>query len=103
MCEHWEGRDGEDPFTFKIQPTEDTVTIDTTSKSNSSMNLVTKITSVKILKLGVLSNIAITGHKLEGMTKDAIIVVQNDNRTRNWIYVVLSRVRKRSGLFYIRN
>ena len=33
------------------------------------------------------------------MSKDNIIVVDYDFKTLNWVYVVLSRVRTRNGLF----
>ena len=44
-------------------------------------------------------NIATTGHKLQGMSMDYIIVVSWFYTVKNWVYVVLSRVRKLSGLF----
>ena len=44
---------------------------------------------------------AITGHKLQGLTKDHIIVY-SWNKSTSWIYVVLSRVRKLSGLYLVR-
>ena len=44
-------------------------------------------------------NIATTGHKLQGMSKDALIVNSWGYGFENWVYVVLSRVRTRSGLF----
>ena len=46
-------------------------------------------------------NIATTGHKLQGMTKDVIIVVRNE-KWKNWLYVVLSRVKTRKGSFLYR-
>ena len=50
-------------------------------------------------QLGALVNIATTGHKLQGMSMDYIIVVSWFYTVKNWVYVVLSRVRKLSGLF----
>ena len=44
---------------------------------------------------------AITGHKLQGLTKDNLIVY-SWNRSTNWIYVVLSRVRTLNGLFLMK-
>ncbi len=46
-------------------------------------------------------NDATTGHKLQGMSKDVIVVSSwptGGLATKNWEYVVLSRVRKLSGL-----
>ena len=50
-------------------------------------------------QLPVNCNIATTGHKLQGMSKDALIVNSWGYGFENWVYVVLSRVRTRSGLF----
>jgi hypothetical protein len=47
----------------------------------------------------LIGNLATTGHnKLQGATKDAIIV-SDYLYGNNWIYVVLSRVTTRAGLF----
>jgi hypothetical protein len=49
-------------------------------------------------------NDATTGHKLQGKSKDAIIVESwpTISMFRNWEYVVLSRVRTLSGLYLIK-
>jgi hypothetical protein len=49
-------------------------------------------------------NDATTGHKLQGMSKDVIIVASWPTKSmfRNWEYVVLSRVRTLSGLYLIK-
>ena len=47
----------------------------------------------------VNSNIATTGHKLQGTTKDSLTVNSWNYTFTNWIYVVLSRVRTLVGLF----
>ena len=49
----------------------------------------------------VNSSDAITGNKLQGLTKDSVIVYSL-NRNTNWIYVVLSRVRTLKGLFIMK-
>ena len=46
-------------------------------------------------------NDATTGHKLEGMSKDKLIVVAW-TFVPNWIYVVLSCVRTFNGLFLLK-
>ena len=51
--------------------------------------------------MGVNINIATTGHKLQGMSKDVIIVVRNE-KWKNWLYGVLSSVKTRIGLFLYR-
>jgi len=49
-------------------------------------------------------NNATTGHKLQGMSKDVIIVASWPTTSifRNWEYVVLSRVQTLSGLYLIK-
>ena len=43
-------------------------------------------------------NIATTGHKLQGMSKDTLIINSWGYGFEKWVYVVLSRVRTRAGL-----
>ncbi len=52
-------------------------------------------------QLPINLNDATTGHKLQGMSKDAIIITSwpKGGLFRNWEYVVLSRVRSLSGLY----
>ena len=50
-------------------------------------------------QLPVISNNATTGHKLQGSTKESIFIARFFYETKNWNYVVLSRVRTRDGLF----
>ena len=57
------------------------------------------IGSVSFTQFAVNSNVATTGHKLQGMSKDALIVNSWNYGFANWIYVVLSRVRTLSGLY----
>ena len=56
---------------------------------------------VKMLQLPVNMNDATTGHKLQGMSKDKLIV-PSWTMVPNWIYVVLSRVRSLKGLFLLK-
>ena len=46
-------------------------------------------------------NAATTGHKLQGMSKDVLIITSwpKDGLFRNWEYTVLSRVRTLQGLY----
>jgi hypothetical protein len=50
------------------------------------------------------TNDGTTGHKLQGMSKDIIIVVSRPTASmfRNWEYVVLSRVQTLSDLYLIK-
>jgi hypothetical protein len=49
-------------------------------------------------------NNATTGHKLQGMSKDVIIVASWPTKSmfRNWEYVILSHVRTLSGLYLVK-
>ncbi len=55
----------------------------------------------RMTQLPVNLNDATTGHKLQGMSKDAIIVTSwpKGGLFKNWEYVVISRVRTLSGLY----
>ena len=54
-----------------------------------------------MFQLPVNMNDATTGHKLQGMSKDKLIVV-SWSFISNWIYVVISRVRTLKGLFLLK-
>lgn len=82
---------------IKIHPVEQTVSIDIPLVASSAIR--TNLTSLKLTQFPIISNIATTGHKLQGMTKDRLIVIDFSYSFRNWIYVVLSRVRKLDGLY----
>jgi hypothetical protein len=52
------------------------------------------------------SNDATTGHKLQGMTKDVIVITSWPTgglaaMFKNWEYVVLSRVHTLSGIYLV--
>jgi ATP-dependent exoDNAse (exonuclease V) alpha subunit len=57
--------------------------------------------SLHITQFPLNNNIAMTGHKLQGMTKENIIV-WNFTNLENWVYVVLSRVRTLVGLYLMK-
>ena len=56
--------------------------------------------SVSVTHFPLFVNFATTGHKLQGKSLDALVIAEW-NRTKNWAYVVLSRVRKFEGLFFL--
>eukprot|EP00985_Skeletonema_marinoi_P033559 scaffold41607_cov146-Skeletonema_marinoi.AAC.1 len=60
------------------------------------------IGNAAITQIPVNSNIVTTGHKLQGMFKNTLIVNNWDYKCANWVCVVLSRVRTRKGLFLMR-
>ena len=47
----------------------------------------------------IVFNNATTGHKLQGSSVDQLFIHEWKYGCRNWVYVVLSRVRTRNGLF----
>ena len=55
----------------------------------------------KMNQFPVNCNDATTGHKLQGMSKDVMIITSwpSGGLFKNWEYVVLSRVRTRDGLY----
>jgi len=87
------------PPIFTVKPTEYTVTatipipsaLQTQSEKKEKLKL-------KLTQLPVIINNATTGHKLQGSSVTNLFV-HAWSRTSNWVYVVLSRVRTRSGLF----
>ena len=58
----------------------------------------------KMKQIPANTNNATTGHKLQGMSKDVIIVASwpTASMFRNWEYVVLSHVQKLSGLYLVK-
>ena len=48
-------------------------------------------TKIQIVHFPVVLNHATTGHKLQGKSLDALVIAQW-SRTKNWAYVVISRV-----------
>ena len=55
-----------------------------------------------ITQILVISSDVITGHKLQGLTKDNLIVYSWNKITECWMHVVLSRVKTLEGLFLVR-
>ena len=53
---------------------------------------------VKVVQFGVNSSKATTGHKLQGVSLNQMVVRSWNYSTPNWIYVVLSRVRTLNGI-----
>ena len=66
-----------------------------TSNLPTNVNAPVKVT---VRQLPVVLNDATTGHKLQGMSKDQIIVQAWNYSISGWIYTVLSRVRTLMGL-----
>ena len=96
--EHWPKPPRDVPRLFKLSPhTFSCVVQFTLSQFCDKLKL--SIGNVRFTQIPVNSNIATTGHKLQGMSKNTLIVNSWNYGFANWIYVVLSRVRTLSGLY----
>lgn len=58
-------------------------------------------TSMVLEQFPIVINFATTGHKLQGKSMIALVIAQW-SKTKNWAYVVLSRVRTLAGLFFMK-
>ena len=96
--EHYPTPTGKKARTFRLKPQEFTATIKFPLSESCDM----KIGNAKVKQVPVNSNIATTGHKLQGMSKDVLIVNDWNYRCANWVYVVLSRVRTKAGLYLLK-
>ena len=96
--EHYPTPTGTKARTFRLKPQEFTATI----KFPLTESLSHTLGNVKVKQVPVNSNIATTGHKLQGMSKDVVIVNDWNYRCVNWVYVVLSRVRTLAGLYLMK-
>ena len=85
--------------TFKLNPVKSTATVDVSLED--SVNQRTLIKEVVITQIPVNMNDATTGHKLQGMSVDNLLVM-TWSFMENWIYVVLSRMRALKGLFLLK-
>ncbi len=83
---------------FKLEPEQFSPEVTAKHYHASSKKIVFRC---KMMQIPAKSNDATTGHKLQGMSKDAIIVSSWPTAAmfKNWEYVVLSRVHTLSGLY----
>lgn len=91
-------RKGESSRFFKLVPKKVTAVAEVLPHDEASQTVPMRCS---ITQIPVNASDAITGHKLQGLTKDNVIVC-SWNKTTNWIYVVLSRVRTLKGLYLFR-
>jgi hypothetical protein len=89
--------DGCSQTLIKIHPVEQTVSIDISFEASSTAH--TWINGLKLTQLPIVCNITTIRHKIQGTTKENIVVVDFNYGLRNWRYVVLSRVKSLAGLF----
>ena len=85
--------------TFKIRPHENAYQVKfPIVEFGEQMTIQTKI---QLTHFDIVINHCTTGHKLQGKSLDQL-VISEWNRTQNWAYVVLSRVRTLKGLFLLK-
>jgi len=86
---------------FKLEPKSSYVTFDLDSLKKKSEVICRSRTKLraKMKQFPVILNDATTGYKLQGSSKNQIILHSLDYTTSGWIYTALSRVRKLCGLF----
>jgi len=84
---------------FKLSPTKSTAFVNVSL--DDAVKERTLLKGVGMTQLPINMNDATTGHKLQGMSKDKLIVA-SWSFMPNWIYVVLSRVRTLDGLFLLK-
>ena len=95
LCETTSGK------LFKIKPKRMTCSLkvpvpaESAPKENSFLKFSTRLT-----QLPLIANSATTGHKLQGQTKDNLVIAVWSGR-KNWNYVALSRVTTREGLYLV--
>ncbi|CAB9531253.1 helicase PIF1 [Seminavis robusta] len=82
---------------FKIQPKTLTCLVKAPIPKHFGHTESTINFTVQLLQLPLLTNNAITGHKLQGQTKQDLLI-STWSKVKNWNYVSLSRVKARAGL-----
>ncbi|KAL7524271.1 hypothetical protein ACHAWF_000884 [Thalassiosira exigua] len=83
---------------FRVTPQKFTCTLNVTPHDDVSETILMKCVMVQ---LPMNASDAITGHKLQGPTKDQMIVYAW-NKSTNWIYIVMSRIRTGLWFFAVR-
>ncbi len=83
---------------FKLTPQSFTATINFPLTQDINVKLGNAI----ITQIPINANIATTVHKLQGMSKDSLVITEWNYKCSNWIYVVLSRVRSLKGLYLLK-
>ena len=84
---------------FRLPPVKSTATVNVCLDDNVEDRTLLK--KVIITQIPIMMNDATTGHKLQGMSVNKLIIVSWSFK-ENWVYVVLSRVRTLKGLFLLK-
>ena len=94
ICRHEKEKETDPDEYFKIEPKKSAIKISCKYLGNLP------IKGISMTQFGVIDNIATTGHKLQGVSMDNLVVNSWNYSTPNWVYVVLSRVRTLAGLVF---
>ncbi len=86
---------------FKLEPESFSSKVSVKKYDTSTTNIDFQC---KMKRIPANTNDITTGHKLQGMPKDVIIVASWPTASifRNWVYVVLSHVQTLSGLYLVK-
>lgn len=85
--------------TYKMFPTRDAFTVKyPIVEFGKEMRVPTRL---DFDYFAIIINHATTGHKLQGKSMDALVIAEW-SKTKNWAYVVLSRVRTLEGLYFLK-
>ena len=85
--------------TFKLRPRDKTCIVQYPSDPEL-LGTTRQNVKMKLTMFPVIGNFATTGHKLQGKTMENLVIAEW-NKTENWAYVVLSRVRTLETIFLI--
>jgi len=95
----WHSNKRIQPLTFKVVPKENSFSAKLLKpRALQVKGKEREIAKMRATQIPVVVNNATTGHKLQGSSVDQLFV-HNWSYVTNWVYVVLSRVRTRTGLF----
>ena len=88
------------PATFSLQPKQQTFKAQVLKpRALQVKGSDREVLQMRATQLPLIINNATTGHKLQGTGVDDSLFVHSWSYVTNWVYVMLSRVRTRAGLF----
>ena len=94
ICKRVKEKEEDPDEYFKVEPKSSAITVTCQSLGNLP------IKGINMTQFGVIHNIATTGHKLQGVSLDDLVVNSWNYSCPNWVYVILSRVRTLAGLVF---
>jgi hypothetical protein len=98
VCERLETKDTKGPKRFKLYPQH--FNVDIKLRMNGEQQI--KITGTCLFQFPINIDTATTVHKLQGKTKQSLVVTDFNYKEPNWIYVVLSRLISIIGLYLLK-